>query len=175
LLTLTPNRLSPIAARWEVKSLLGPENSDDTLGVYNRIRYHPAVGLFEWNRMDLQELGGIVTSVPTGYESLSQKKLDGAGRESNRGIEGAQFEQPAGAKSDLLLAFPPGGCDRAFAVIDNAGRDLINGPLDGRPILPNQVDSAIVIDRHDCNSIRRTNDVTDRLSAIGQDNRLLLG
>lgn len=103
---------SAITERWEVKPLLRPENANNALGIHNGVRQHPVVGLLKRYRMDLQELGGIVVSIPAGHKSLSEKQSDRPCGEPNRGIEGAQLEQPARAKPDLLLALPPGGCRR---------------------------------------------------------------
>lgn len=160
---------------WETKPLPRPENTDYTLSIDDPVRGHPSTGPFERNHMNLQELSIVMASSPAGQKPLSQKQSDRSCGESDRRIEGAQLEQPTRTKPDLFLALPPGGRCRALAVINNAGRNFIDGAPDGRSILPNEVDSTVVVDRHDRNGVRRANDVTDRLPPIRQDHRLLLG
>src|SRR5574337_615968 len=102
-----PERGSAILSLLYLEPLLRPENTDHTLGINDGVRQHPAVGLFEWDRMNLQKFGIIVASIPTGCEPLGQKQSDRPCGEPDRGIEGAQPEQPARSQPDLFLALAP--------------------------------------------------------------------
>jgi len=168
------NQPTPILGPLQSKPLLGPENSNDALRVHDPVCRDPAEGTLEGDRMDLKELRGVMVACSTGYKPQSQEELNRASGEANGGIEGAKLDEPLGAEPDFLLALPASGGGRSFAMVDDPGRDLVDRPPDRQPVLPNEVETSGIIDRDDCHGVRGMDDVPDRLSAIGEDNRLLL-